>query len=117
MAITQQDFRVLIVGGGIGGLTLAKCLELAGVSYTLLEGRDQIAPQVGASIGICPNGARILDQLGCLDEYLAAVEPLSAMTNIYADESIIATPTDSFLLTSARSLAAFPLLHIFLTFA
>ncbi|KAH6632426.1 hypothetical protein F5144DRAFT_621224 [Chaetomium tenue] len=36
----------------------------ANVDYVLLERRGEVAPQVGASIGMFPNGARILDQLG-----------------------------------------------------
>lgn len=62
-----RRFRVIIAGGGISGLTLANALEKADIDYVLLEARDTIAPQVGASIGIFPNGARIIDQLGCLD--------------------------------------------------
>lgn len=58
-----RPFRVIIGGGGIAGLTLANALEKAKVDYLLLEGRDTISPQVGASIGIHPNGSRIFDQL------------------------------------------------------
>jgi 2-polyprenyl-6-methoxyphenol hydroxylase-like FAD-dependent oxidoreductase len=61
-------FRVIIAGGGISGLTLANALEKANIDYVLLEARDTIAPQVGASIGIFQNGGRILDQLGCFEE-------------------------------------------------
>jgi 2-polyprenyl-6-methoxyphenol hydroxylase-like FAD-dependent oxidoreductase len=45
-------FRVIIAGGGIAGLTLANALERAGIDFILLEGRNEIAPQVGASIGM-----------------------------------------------------------------
>ena len=66
---SQQDsFRVIIVGGSIAGLTLALCLERAGIDYLVLEARDRIDPQVGASIGIFSNGARILEQLGVYDK-------------------------------------------------
>lgn len=64
---TASSFRVIIAGGGISGLTLANALEKAGIDYVLLEARDTIAPQVGASIGFFQNGARLLDQLGCLE--------------------------------------------------
>lgn len=63
----SRNFHVVIVGGGIAGLTLANALEKAGIDYVLLEARDTITPRVGASIGFFPNGARILDQLGCLE--------------------------------------------------
>ncbi|KAF4416113.1 FAD/NAD(P)-binding domain-containing protein [Fusarium austroafricanum] len=55
----HTGFRVIIAGGGVAGLTLANALEHAGINYVLLERRDTIAPQVGASIGIGPNGCRV----------------------------------------------------------
>lgn len=67
---TARGFRVIIAGGGIAGLTLANALEKANINYVLLEARDTITPQVGASIGFFPNGGRILDQLGCFDPIL-----------------------------------------------
>lgn len=36
-------------------------------TYVLLEAYPEIAPQLGASIGLLPNGLRILDQLGCYE--------------------------------------------------
>ncbi|KAL2190303.1 hypothetical protein L209DRAFT_169644 [Thermothelomyces heterothallicus CBS 203.75] len=60
MGASEKDqFRIVIVGGGVAGLTLANALEQAGVDYVLLERRDEVAPQVGASIGVFPNGARV----------------------------------------------------------
>lgn len=58
------DFKVVIVGGSVAGLTLAIVLERYGIDFVLLEKYSNIAPQLGASIGILPHGARILDQLG-----------------------------------------------------
>ena len=72
----KQAFRVLIVGGSIAGLTLAHCLIKNNVEFLVLEARDNIAPQEGASIGILPNGSRILDQLGMLDDCIASTAPL-----------------------------------------
>lgn len=72
--------RVLIVGGGIMGLSLGLMLERKGVDYLLLEAREEIAPPVGASVAFFANGARILDQLGLLDDFLEPsmpVEPLA----------------------------------------
>ncbi|KAI1843270.1 hypothetical protein JX266_010624 [Neoarthrinium moseri] len=61
------NFKVVIVGGGVAGLTLANMLEKFDIDYTLLEAYSAIAPPVGASIGLFPNGLRILDQIGCLE--------------------------------------------------
>ncbi|KAI1140075.1 FAD binding domain protein [Hypoxylon sp. FL0543] len=63
----DSDFKVIIAGGGIAGLTLAVMLEKFGLDYVLLESHSTIAPQVGASIGLFPNGLRILDQMGCYE--------------------------------------------------
>ncbi|CZS93669.1 uncharacterized protein RAG0_03844 [Rhynchosporium agropyri] len=74
---TPERLRVIIVGASVSGLTLAHCLELnPHVDYVLLEGRDEIHPEVGASIVILPNGSRIFDQLGFLDDVLEAQESL-----------------------------------------
>ncbi|KAG6357457.1 hypothetical protein INS49_013334 [Diaporthe citri] len=66
--MSKKPFTVLIAGGGIAGLTLANMLEKVGVDYLVLEGYREMAPQVGASIGILPNGSRVLDQIGLYDE-------------------------------------------------
>ena len=63
MISNNKPFRVLIVGGGVAGLTLANMLERFNIDYLILEGHGDIAPAVGASIGMFPNGLRILDQI------------------------------------------------------
>ncbi|KAL0573426.1 hypothetical protein V5O48_008520 [Marasmius crinis-equi] len=63
--MSPSDFRVLIVGGSIAGLTLANILERVGIDFLLLESYREWAPDVGASIAMFPYGLRILDQLGC----------------------------------------------------
>ncbi|PFH59493.1 hypothetical protein XA68_12253 [Ophiocordyceps unilateralis] len=73
----RDDFKVLIIGGSIAGLTLAHCLEKLNMSYEILEQGRDISPQLGASVGVLPNGARILDQLGIFDEVEEAIEPLT----------------------------------------
>lgn len=66
-----MDFKVIIVGGSVAGLSLANMLERSGIDYVVLEARREIAPQLGASIGMLPNGLRILEQLGCYDALAA----------------------------------------------
>ncbi|RYP42596.1 hypothetical protein DL767_000120 [Monosporascus sp. MG133] len=72
----SEDFKVLIIGGSIAGLTLAHCLEKLGLSFEILEQHEEISPQIGASIGILPNGALILDQLGIFEAIEEETEPL-----------------------------------------
>ncbi|GJC91450.1 FAD binding domain-containing protein [Colletotrichum higginsianum] len=59
--------RAIIVGGSVAGLSFANMVEQLGIDYILLEAHDTIAPQLGASIGLLPNGLRILDQIGCYE--------------------------------------------------
>ncbi|PKY01965.1 FAD/NAD(P)-binding domain-containing protein [Aspergillus campestris IBT 28561] len=83
--MASSELKVIIVGGSIAGLTLAHCLERAGIKYVVLEKGSDPAPQVGASIGILPNGARILDQLQLYDEVESHIEPLETATMCYPD--------------------------------
>ncbi|KAH6649045.1 FAD binding domain protein [Truncatella angustata] len=68
--IASESFKAIIVGGGVAGLTLANMLEKFDIDYVLLEAHGDIAPAVGASIGMLPNGLRILDQIGCYERVL-----------------------------------------------
>ncbi|EUC33579.1 hypothetical protein COCCADRAFT_26114 [Bipolaris zeicola 26-R-13] len=71
-------FKVLIVGGGVAGLTLAIMLELYGFEYELLEKHPNVAPKLGAGVGITPNGARILDQIGVWDSMCEYASPVNS---------------------------------------
>jgi len=75
MTADKKPFRVIIVGGGVAGLTLANSLQRANIDYLLLEAREEVAPTAGASIAIGANGGRILDQIGALDEVLGLSTP------------------------------------------
>lgn len=81
----KDRFRVIIVGGSVAGLTLAHCLQQAGIDHVVLEKNSDLSPQVGASIGITPNGGRILDQLGLFDAVEKMTYPLNMATITYPD--------------------------------
>lgn len=72
--MNQKPFKVVIVGGSIAGLSLALMLERNGIDFVILEAYGSIAPQVGASFGVLPNGFRILDQLGCYESVMKMAE-------------------------------------------
>lgn len=90
----KKGFRIVIVGGSIAGLTLAHCLKRLNIDYVVLESRDDIAPQIGSSIGFTPNGARVLDQLGIFDDVLKEVEPLIKSFNWIGNGKLIAESND-----------------------
>ncbi|KAJ5787609.1 hypothetical protein N7457_002599 [Penicillium paradoxum] len=84
--ITEDSkFKVIIVGGSIAGLTLAHSLSQANIDHIVLEKRAEIAPQEGAFIGIWPNGAQILDQLGLYASLEKLTAPLSRMHLSFPD--------------------------------
>ena len=62
---------VLIIGGGIGGLTLALSLHQAGIGCKVFEAAPDIKP-LGVGVNLLPHGMRELTELG-LQEKLAQV--------------------------------------------
>ncbi|MGW5382283.1 FAD-dependent oxidoreductase [Nocardia sp. NPDC003963] len=61
---------VVIVGGGIGGLSTAFALARIGMQVRVLEQAKEFG-EVGAGIQLAPNCTRILDDYGLLDEVKA----------------------------------------------
>lgn len=62
-----QSSRVVVIGGGIGGLTAAAALHQRGRRVTVLERARSLEP-VGAAISLAPNSLRALDVIGIGDE-------------------------------------------------
>jgi 2-polyprenyl-6-methoxyphenol hydroxylase-like FAD-dependent oxidoreductase len=54
---------VLIVGAGVGGLTLALCLQHAGIRARVCEASPEIRP-LGVGINVLPHASRELGRLG-----------------------------------------------------
>ena len=68
---------ILIVGGGIGGMTAALALADAGFPVHVVEQAAEFT-EIGAGIQLAPNALRILDRLGLLPEIdKLAVRPSS----------------------------------------
>ncbi|KAI2642948.1 FAD/NAD(P)-binding domain-containing protein [Xylaria nigripes] len=80
----KSNFRVIIAGGSVVGLTLANALERAGIDYILLEKRD-IAPDVGASISLMCHNSRVYEQLGVIDRFNEASVPFSERSHFNKD--------------------------------
>ncbi|MET9990500.1 FAD-dependent oxidoreductase [Streptomyces mutabilis] len=59
--------RVVVIGGGIGGLTAAAALHQRGLRVTVLERAPSLQP-IGAAISLSPNALRALDVIGLGDE-------------------------------------------------
>jgi 3-hydroxybenzoate 6-monooxygenase len=67
--------QVIIVGGGIGGLTAALMLSRAGLRVRLLERNDKFA-ELGFGLQLAPNATRLLREYGLLEDVVeTAVRP------------------------------------------
>lgn len=66
---TKKDFTVAIIGGGIGGLTLAIGLHDRGVPVHIFESASKFA-EIGAGIAIGPNAQAVLQRLNLYDDFL-----------------------------------------------
>lgn len=75
------DMKVLIVGGGIAGLTLAGLLQQRGFRPTVVEKAPEYG-QVGYVIVIWPSGSRVLKGLG-IYESLRSVGKAFTRYNVY----------------------------------
>ncbi|KAL8976008.1 MAG: hypothetical protein Q9205_007905 [Flavoplaca limonia] len=84
----SKKFRAIIVGGGVAGLVASHTFSKAGIEHIVLERGSEAAPPTGASIAIYPHGARILQQLGILEQTKAIADPLEdGATNRWPDGS------------------------------
>ncbi|THC93325.1 hypothetical protein EYZ11_007181 [Aspergillus tanneri] len=94
--------RVIIVGGGLAGLTLASALEKANVDFVLLEARGRFDPQVRASIGLNAAAMRILDQLGAAKEIMNHTAPIKMSKVHRSDGTLVMPPAFTFPILKAR---------------
>uniref|UniRef100_A0A8H7N435 FAD-binding domain-containing protein n=1 Tax=Bionectria ochroleuca TaxID=29856 RepID=A0A8H7N435_BIOOC len=65
----SDQFKVAIAGGGLAGLALAVHLETLGIDWILLEAYEEIAPELGASIGLPPMACRSLTNLASMTKW------------------------------------------------
>lgn len=82
-AVTGRS--VVVIGGGIGGLTAAIAFARRGAQVVVHEQAPAFT-EVGAGLQVSPNGARVLDALGLTDALdvaairAKAVEPLDGLS-------------------------------------
>jgi salicylate hydroxylase len=95
---SQQGFgempgslRIAIIGGGIGGLTVALALRARGLDVAVFE-QAQVLREIGAGVSIYPNAARLLKRVH-LDGQLRKIgSPISGITLRTSQGEPITTP-------------------------
>ncbi|OHE97401.1 FAD binding domain-containing protein [Colletotrichum orchidophilum] len=86
--MTVQPFTVIIVGGGPSGITAAHVLQRAGIDFVVLERRDSIVGDAGASLVLGPGSMRVFHQLGILEQLMEIGNMLSSGMGFTADGHI-----------------------------
>ena len=88
--MTAQRFRIAVVGGGIGGLTLALALQQRGMEAAVFEQAPELA-EIGAAVALSANSTRELRRLGVLDQIAAvSTEPTELIYRSWQDGRRIA---------------------------
>ena len=70
--------KILIAGGGIGGLTAAIALRQRGFTVEVCEQAEELR-EIGAGLSLWPNATRVLASLGLLEEALARSEAIERL--------------------------------------
>jgi salicylate hydroxylase len=88
--IGTRNMRIAVIGGGIGGLTLALALRQRGLSAEVFEQAPELA-EVGAAVALSANSTRELRRLGLLDQIAAvSTEPTELIYRDWRDARRIA---------------------------
>jgi salicylate hydroxylase len=82
---SRQTLRIAIIGGGIGGLTLAIALRQRGLAAEVFEQARELT-EIGAGIALAANATRELRRLGVLDAIAAvSTEPTELIYRDWRD--------------------------------
>ena len=88
--MSARALRIAIVGGGIGGLTLALALRQRGLAAEVFEQAPELT-EIGAAVALSANATRELRRLGLLDRITAAsTEPTELIYRDWRDGRRIA---------------------------
>lgn len=82
--------KMIIAGGGIGGMAAALALRQAGIDVTIFERAPAFA-EVGAGMSLWPNASRVLQSLGILAPVVARGETVTRFNLLRPDGTTIST--------------------------
>ncbi len=80
--MTHKDWKIAVVGAGIGGLTLALALRQRGIEVDLYEQTAELR-EVGAAVALSANATRFYDRIGLRAKFDEVCFPISTL--IYRD--------------------------------
>ncbi|KAG0039334.1 hypothetical protein BGZ82_008663 [Podila clonocystis] len=66
---SPRKLKVIIAGGGLGGLTLAILLHKANIEFEVLERAKEVRP-LGSAVGLGIGVAALFEQMGILDDFV-----------------------------------------------
>ena len=72
----SSPFKIIIIGGGLGGLTFAVACQRYGIQFDLYEQASKFGT-VGAGVEIGPNAVQVLNKLGLEKEFEDLSSPFS----------------------------------------
>lgn len=94
--MAASDFKVLVVGGGPVGLIAAHALHHAGIDFEVLEARDSVVLDQGASLVLASPSIRVLHQLGLWERLSEIGVEMKRSTSFTRDGSIFSDNTALF---------------------
>jgi FAD binding domain len=66
--MADQGWKIAIVGGGVGGLTLGLALREQGIEVDIYEQADELR-EVGAAVALSANATRFYERIGLADKF------------------------------------------------
>jgi 2-polyprenyl-6-methoxyphenol hydroxylase-like FAD-dependent oxidoreductase len=84
--------NILVIGGGITGLTAAACLGRQGFEVDVIEIRPRLEDQGGIGLSIMGNATKALNTIGVAQRCVDAGMPADTYTIRKPDGTILATP-------------------------
>ncbi|KAK6200684.1 hypothetical protein LQW54_009645 [Pestalotiopsis sp. IQ-011] len=89
------QFRAVIIGGGLVGLTAAHIFSQVGIDFVVLEKHNDISTYRGTDLAVWPQTLRLFDQLGLLETAKPLLEHISKMLVLTAEDGRLRRTDDT----------------------
>lgn len=83
------QFRAVIAGGGLIGLTAAHVFSKVGIDFVVLEKHDTVFTSQGTELAVWPQTMRLFDQLGLLETVNPLLEQIAEVLVLTAEDGRI----------------------------